>query len=216
MVAAVIAAANELNQVSACVAGARIESLIRLLRLQASKSGSSHTPPMLLALHTRALQDDRWLVRAHTRLACRFKSSLCPGRFAPKGAAANDGAVPPTPLRLIVFSLCAFVASSTAADCLIFSEPSRPHTWRLELGTVAAGKGKGLASAHAAVAAVASRQICALLEEFHDSSFLCGPMLVSFEIKRKFFSQVLLTRHVISAFCHLLSSSPVSSCRCCR
>ena len=65
MVAAVIAAANELNQVSACVAGARIESLIRLLRLQASKSGSSHTPPMLLALHTRALHDDRWLVRAH-------------------------------------------------------------------------------------------------------------------------------------------------------
>lgn len=43
VVAAVISAANELNQ--------------------ASKSDSSHAvPPMLLALHTRALRDDRWLV----------------------------------------------------------------------------------------------------------------------------------------------------------
>jgi hypothetical protein len=58
----------------------------------------------------------------------------------------------------------------------------------LELGTVAAGKGKGLASAHAAVAAVASRQIGSIFEEFYDSSFLCGSMLVSFEIKSKFFS----------------------------
>jgi hypothetical protein len=58
----------------------------------------------------------------------------------------------------------------------------------LELGTVAAGKGKGLASAHAAIAAVASRQIGALFEEFYDCSFLCGSMLVSFEIKSKFFS----------------------------
>jgi hypothetical protein len=58
----------------------------------------------------------------------------------------------------------------------------------LELGTVATGKGKGLASAHAAVAAVASRQIGALFEEFYDCSFLCGSILVSFEMKSKFFS----------------------------
>jgi hypothetical protein len=56
----------------------------------------------------------------------------------------------------------------------------------LELGTVAAGKGLG--SVHAAVAAVASRQIGALFEGFYGCSFLFGSMLVSFEIKGKFFS----------------------------
>ena len=62
MVAAVISAANELNQVRqhACVSAAHACPTIG----QASKSDSSHpVPAMLLALHTRILQDDRWLVR---------------------------------------------------------------------------------------------------------------------------------------------------------
>lgn len=47
---------------------------------------------MLLALHTRALQDDRWLVRC---AAPPFDAAFDPpvaGGAAPQGAAANDGA----------------------------------------------------------------------------------------------------------------------------
>ncbi len=69
VVAAVISAANELNRVGATCnkhhPDVNRQQLPPLLNFgQASQIDPSHpVPPMLLALHTRVLQDDRWLVR---------------------------------------------------------------------------------------------------------------------------------------------------------
>ena len=114
IVAAVIAAANELNQVlcSTCVECARIESL---MFLQASKSGSAHPPPMLLALHTRALQDDRWLVCLHdSRAALKAHRAQV---VLPRKALLQMMVRYPRHLCApsVLFSLCAFVAQLPTA-----------------------------------------------------------------------------------------------------
>jgi hypothetical protein len=61
VVAAVISAANELNQARATLCGVSHGKVV--IVLQALQSDSLHLlPPMLLAFRTRTLRDDRWLV----------------------------------------------------------------------------------------------------------------------------------------------------------
>jgi hypothetical protein len=184
VVAAVISAANELNRVRVATCSKHHPDVNRqqlppLLNFgQASQIDPSHpVPPMLLALHTRVLQDDRWLVRpSPTVFVISPPAQPVAGGATTQGAAANDGtvfAIAPT----FDSALLQSAARVLRAPGILTFWPVAPRSQTRWLALAAVGSGKHVQAAAATFSLQQTGHVrpqlcsCCPFQSFHPPNF---------------------------------------------